>query len=176
MLQPSEGLQTVFEQAISIAEEQTHEYVTLEHITLAIFTDAKFLEFLVDFEGELELVRASVDHYIKNNMNDIKVEKKVKPQKTQTVERCFNRAFTQALFNGRQIIEVSDLLLSMLSENKTHAVYILNKAGFTRDKFGEYIDTESVNVNEETFNSNQFDKLLSQFTTNLNQEAQKNKT
>jgi ATP-dependent Clp protease ATP-binding subunit ClpA len=175
MLQPSEGLKTVFEQAISIAEEQNHEYVTLEHITLAIFTDVKFLEFLGDFEGELELVRASVDHYIKNNMSDIKVEKKTKPQKTQTVERCFNRAFTQALFNGRQIIEVSDLLLSMLSENKTHAVYILTKAGFTRDKFSDYIDTETVHVDEETFNSNQFDKLLSQFTTNLNQQAQKNK-
>jgi ATP-dependent Clp protease ATP-binding subunit ClpA len=175
MLQPSEGLQNVFERAMSIAEDLDHEYVTLEHITLSIFTDEDFLEFLKEFECELELIRVSVDHYIKNNMNDIKLSQKEKPKKTQTVERCFNRAFTQALFNGRQIIEISDLLLSILSENKTHAVYLLNKAGFTKDKFSDYIDTETISVDEETFNSNQFDKLLSQYTTNLNQQVQKNK-
>jgi len=175
MLEPSESLQTVFEQAISIAEDLNHEYVTLEHITLAIFTDEKFSEFLEEYDGSPDLVRTNVDFYIKNNLTDIVSDEETKPQKTQTVERCFNRAFTQALFNGRQKIETTDLLLSILSEKKTHAVYILNKAGFTKDKFSEYIDTETINVDEETFNSSQFDKLLSQYTTNLNHQAQKNK-
>ena len=175
MLEPSKELQNVFENAISIAESLQHEYVTLEHITLSIFNDENFLKFLADYEGSIDLVRSNMTYYVNNSMHDIKVEKKVKPQKTQTVERCLNRAFTQVLFNGRQKIEVTDLLLSILSEKKVHAVYLLNKAGFTKEKFSEYIDTETINVDEETFNSGQFDKLLSQYTTNMNHQVQKNK-
>jgi ATP-dependent Clp protease ATP-binding subunit ClpA len=175
MLEPSPDLQNVFEQAIEIAESQQHEYVTLEHLTLAIFNDPKFQTFLKEYEGHPALVQANINHYIHNNMNDIRAEKKVKPSKTQTVERCLNRAFTQVLFNGRQRIEVTDLLLSILSEKKVHAVYILNKAGFTKDKFSDYIDTETISVDEETFNSGQFDKLLAQYTTNMNHQVQKKK-
>ena len=175
MLEPSEDLQSVFEKAITIAEEQNHEYVTLEHLVLAIFTDPTFMEFIDDYEGSVDLVRTNIDHYIKNNMDDIKLPTKTKPQKTQSVERCFNRAFTQALFNGRQKIETTDILLSILAEKKVHAVYMLNKAGYTKEKFSEYIDTETINVDEETFSTGQFDKLLAQFTTNLNDQAKKNK-
>ena len=175
MLEPSPDLQNVFEQAIEIAESQQHEYVTLEHLTLAIFNDPKFQAFLKEYEGHPALVQANINHYIHNNMDDIRAEKKVKPSKTQTVERCLNRAFTQVLFNGRQRIEVTDLLLSILSEKKVHAVYILNKAGFTKDKFSDYIDTETISVDEETFNSGQFDKLLAQYTTNMNHQVQKKK-
>jgi ATP-dependent Clp protease ATP-binding subunit ClpA len=175
MLEPSEHLQGVFERAIAIAEEQRHEYVTLEHITLAIFSDEKFLQFIEGFQGSTDLVKTNVDHYVKNNLGDIVLHKPERPLKTQTVERCFNRAFTQALFNGKQKIEASDLLLSMLAEKKTYAVYILNKAGFTKDKFSEYLDQETISVDEETFSSNQFDRLLNQFTVNLNSQVEKNK-
>jgi ATP-dependent Clp protease ATP-binding subunit ClpA len=175
MLEPSEDLQNVFEKAIEIATDHQHEYITLEHLTLAMFIDEKFVEFIKDYSGSVDLVRSILDHHIKNNMDDIKSDKKVKPNKTQTVERTLNRAFTQVLFNGRQKIETNDLLLSILSEKKTHAVYVLNKAGFNKDKFGEYIDTESISIDEETISGNQIDRLLSQFTTNLNAMVTKNK-
>jgi ATP-dependent Clp protease ATP-binding subunit ClpA len=176
ILEPSEELQQVYDNAMSVAMSNQHEYLTLEHLTLAIITNEKFMEFLSSYEGDLSYVRINLEHFIRNNLNDIKNDaKKTKPQKTQSVERCLNRAFTQVLFNGRQRIETSDLFLSILSEKKSYAVYYLNKAGFTKEKFSDFVDEETVQVDEENFQGNQLDRLLNQFTTNMNQQVQKNK-
>jgi ATP-dependent Clp protease ATP-binding subunit ClpA len=176
MLEPSEDLSNVFDRALEIALSHQHEYLTLEHIVLAIFTHEGFLNFIEDFSGETDFVRTNVEHYIVNKLNDIKTTRKIKPQKTATVERSLNRAFTQVLFRGRTKIEIMDLLLSIMSEKKSYAVYYLNKGGFTKPKLSEFLDEETVQVDEESFaGHNQFDKLLAQFTTNLNQSVEKGK-
>lgn len=176
MLEPSEELQNVYDRAVNLAVNHNHEYITIEHLVLAITTEAKFVNFLADYSGDINYVRINLEHYIKNNLDKIVVEgKKIKPQKTQSVERCLNRAFTQVLFNGRQKIEIADVFLSVLSERKSYAVYYLNKAGFTKDKFSDYLDEETISVDEESYNGGQIDKLLAQYTTNMNQQAQKNK-
>jgi len=175
MLEPSEDLQNIFDKAIELASSLNHEYLTLEHLTLVIVSDEKFIEFILDFPGELDYVKTNLDHFVRNQLSEITATKKVKPQKTQSVERCLNRAFTQVLFNGRHKIEVIDVFLSLLSEKKSHAVFYLFKAGFTKEKVSDYIDSETISVDEETLDRNQFDKLLSQYTVNLTQQAQKNK-
>jgi ATP-dependent Clp protease ATP-binding subunit ClpA len=176
MLEPSEELQTVFDKAVEIAGEHQHEYLTLEHVVLSIFTYEPFLNFIEDFSGEVEFVRTNVDHYIKTKLNGIKADKKVRAQKTQSLERSLHRAFTQVLFHGRTKIEIMDLLISMMSEKKSYAVYYLNKAGFTKEKLTEYTESETVQVNEESYSgSKQLDKLLGQYTTNLNEAVEKEK-
>ena len=176
MLEPSEDLQAVFDKAVEIASEHQHEYLTLEHVVLSIFTYDSFLNFIEDFSGEVEFVRTNVDHYIKNKLNGIKADKKVKAQKTQSLERSLHRAFTQVLFHGRTKIEIMDLMISMMSEKKSYAVYYLNKAGFTKEKLTEYTEEETVQVDEESFSGGkQLDRLLAQFTTNLNQAVEKEK-
>ena len=176
MLEPSEDLQAVFDKAVEIAGEHQHEYLTLEHVVLSIFTYETFLNFIEDFSGEVEFVRTNVDYYIKNKLNGIKADRKVRAQKTQSLERSLHRAFTQVLFHGRTKIEIMDLLISMMSEKKSYAVYYLNKAGFTKEKLTEYTEEESVQVDEESFaGTKQLDKLLAQFTTNLNQAVENEK-
>jgi ATP-dependent Clp protease ATP-binding subunit ClpA len=176
ILEPSEELQRIYDKAMEIAVSHHHEYLTLEHIVLATISDEKFLEFLSSYPGDTNYVKTNLEHFIKTNLTDIVNEsRKVKPQKTQTVERCLNRAFTQVLFNARQKIEINDLFLSILSEKKSYSVYYLNKAGFTKEKFSAYVDEESIHIDEENINSGQIDKLLAQYTTNVNQQVTKNK-
>jgi ATP-dependent Clp protease ATP-binding subunit ClpA len=176
ILEPSEDLQTIFDKAIDIAINHQHEYLTIEHLVLAIFTDEKFIESISKFNGDIEYVKVNLEHFIKNNLNSIVGEHKTNhPQKTQSVERCLNRAFTQVLFNGRQKIEVMDLLISIMSERKSHAVFYLNKSGFTKEKLLEFVSEETISVDEETFNNSQIDKLLNNYTTNLNKLVEKNK-
>lgn len=176
ILEPSEELQKIYDKAVEIAVSHQHEYLTLEHLVLAIVNDEKFIEFLSSYPGDINYVRINLEHFIKTNLKDIvNTTRKVKPQKTATVERCLNRAFTQVLFNARQKIEINDLFLSILSEKKSYSVYYLNKAGFNKEKFSSYVDEESIHIDEENFNSGQIDKLLSQYTTNVNQQVTKNK-
>ena len=176
MVEPSATLQLVFEKSIKDAKKLQHEYVTLEHLVFAMLCEENFYTVVKGFGADVDYIKTNLENYLKNNLNDIKIANdKYKPKKTQTVERVLNRAFTQVLFQGRPEIELADVLVSVLSEKKTMAVYYLEQANITKDRFAEYVSTE-VEANEEAVeNSGQSAKALRAFTTNLNDEAKKNK-
>ena len=75
ILEPSEELQQIYDKAVQFAVEHQHEYLTLEHLVLAIITDEKFNEFLKDYPGDLNYAKINLEHFIKNNKRDEKEKK-----------------------------------------------------------------------------------------------------
>lgn len=176
MVEPSEELQLVFDKAIKDAQKLQHEYVTLEHLLFSMLCSDNFYSLLQGYGADINYIKTNLEHYLKTGLDEIKVEqKKLKPKKTQTVERCLNRAFTQVLFAGRGNIELSDILISMLSEKKSHAFYYLEKGGIGKDKFAEYVNSEMESAVIEDEVSGAAQRALQQFTTDLNTEVKKNK-
>ena len=176
MVEPSRDLQLVFDKSIKDAKKLGHEFVTLEHLLFAMMCSESFYNICKGFGADVEYLKTHIEHHLKNDMNEIKIEdSKYKPKKTQTVERVLNRAFTQVLFAGRPNIELSDVALSILSEKKTHANYFMEKAGITKDKFAEYLQAEFETVFEDEENTSAAQRALRAFTTNLNEEVKQNK-
>lgn len=176
MVEPSETLQLVFEKAIKDAKKLKHEYVTLEHLLFSMMCEENFYSVVKGFNIDPEYLKSNLEHYLTNKLNDIKTdETKYKPKKTQTVERVLNRAFTQVLFNGRPYIELTDVLLSILSEKKSMANYYLEESGISKDNFAEYLNSEVEEVVEQEENSGAGQKALKQYTTNLNEEVKKDR-
>ena len=176
MVEPSQELQLVFDKSIKDARQLQHEYVTLEHLLFAMLCSEEFSITLQGFGADLDYIKSNLEHYLKTNLDDIKIDSnKHKPKKTQTVERVLNRAFTQVLFAGRSEIQLSDVLLSMMAEKKTHAAYYIEKGGIEKEKFAEYINGEYEEEIHEQEVSGASQKALRQFTTNLNDEAKRNK-
>ena len=96
MIEPSQNLQTIFEHSIEVAKQNGHEYITIEHIVFAIMNDQDAFSFIESFGADANFIKTNLEHYIKNNLNDIKTtDKNVKPKKTNSVERVLNRCFTQ---------------------------------------------------------------------------------
>jgi len=174
MVEPSEDLQLVFDKAVKDAKALKHEYVTLEHLLFAMLCSENFYNLVKGASADVDYIKTNLEHYLKNNLDEIKTElEKYKPKKTQSVERCLNRAFTQVLFAGRSEIQLSDVLLSMIAEKKSHAAYYLEKAGIEKEKFSDYINNElEVETHDEEV-SGAVQKALRQFTTNLNEEVKK---
>ena len=176
MVEPSAALQLVFEKSIKDAKKLQHEYVTLEHLVFAMLCEENFYNVVSGFGADVDYIKSNLEHYLKTSLDDIKIEEpKYKPKKTQTVERVLNRAFTQVLFQGRPEIELADVLVSVLSEKKSMAVYYLEQAGISKEKFSEYVSSETEEAEETVENNGQTAKALRAFTTNLNDEAKKNK-
>jgi len=178
MVEPSDQLQQVFEKAVEDCKKLSHEYVTLEHLVYAMLCEEKFFELLTNFGADTTYIKTNLEHYLKNNLDEIKLEnplKGFKPKKTQTVERVLNRAFTQVLFSGRQSIELVDVFLSILSEKRSYAVYYINKGGIERDKFADFVNNELNEEEEDTVVDAQSEKALRAFTTNLNDQVKKAK-
>ena len=178
MVEPSDQLQVVFEKAVADCKKLGHEYVTLEHLIFAMLCEEKFYELLVNFGGDGDYIKKNLEHYLKNQLDEIKIDpipKGFKPKKTQTVERVLNRAFTQVLFSGRQSIELVDVFMSALSEKRSYAVFYINKGGVDREKFADFINSEIDEDEEEQVTDAQSEKALKAFTTNLNDQVKKNK-
>jgi ATP-dependent Clp protease ATP-binding subunit ClpA len=178
MVEPSEQLQVVFEKAVADCKKLGHEYVTLEHLVFAMLCEEKFYELIVNFGADGDYIKKNLEHYLKNQLDEIKIDpipKGFKPKKTQTVERVLNRAFTQVLFSGRQSIELVDVFMSTLSEKRSYAVFYINKGGVDREKFADFINSEIDIDEEENVTDAQSEKALRAYTTNLNDQVKKNK-
>jgi ATP-dependent Clp protease ATP-binding subunit ClpA len=164
-----------------MAKTLSHEYITIEHIIYGIMDDEDSYKLLESFGADAKFVKTNIEHYLKNNLNDIKTTNaNAKPKKTNSVERVLNRCFTQVLFSGRQRMEIADIIISVLSEKNSFGYYFLTKAGVTKEKFVKYFQenvqvTEDAEVETRIVNSNQIDRILNQFCTNLSLKAKQRK-
>ena len=174
MVEPNEELQLVFDKAIKDAKKLNHEYVTLEHLLFSMLCSSNFYNLLKGYGCNIDDMKTQLESYLKTGLDEISMVKgtRYKPKKTQTVERVLNRAFTQVLFAGRPHITLSDVLLSILSEKKSHAAFYLDQSGVDKDRFAEYVSSELGQDDAENASSSQ--RALNAFTTNLNDEVSRN--
>ena len=181
MIEPSQNLQQIFDNAVSVAKQLQHEYITVEHLVYSIMCDQESFQVLENYGADANFIKTNLDHYLKNNLNEIVIdETDHKPKKTTSVERVLNRCFTQVLFSGRQRMEVADIIISVLSEKNSFSFYFLTKGGLTKDKFVKYFQ-ENLNVDEEepapmqVVTNNQIERIINQFCTNLSLQAKQRK-
>ena len=176
MVEPSKELQAVFDKALKDAQKLQHEYVTIEHILFAMCCETGFYSMIEGFGGDIEYLKSNLEHHLKNNCDEFKIEeKKFKPKKTNTVERVLNRAFTQTLFAGRNTMQLADVLISIMSEKKSISSYYLQKAGIEKDSFSDFINNEIDDEIVEEELSGEAKRALRSFTTNLNDEVKRKK-
>jgi ATP-dependent Clp protease ATP-binding subunit ClpA len=178
MLEPNKDLENIFENAIQVALLNNHEYITLEHFLLSMLNNEPFNQILVSYGANVDMLRTSVEEYIQKELADLVNPDVDKPKKTNTVDRMLNRAFTQVLFSGRQIIEPLDCFISMFSEKKSHAVYLVRKANIDRDQFLSFIRKEENKDDDSVLTSQantQLEKVITQFCANLTSRAKNKK-
>ena len=177
MVEPSKELQLVFDKSIKDAQKLQHEYITLEHLLYAMCCEENLVNLVKMYGADIEYIKHNLEHHLKTQCDNITIEEtKFKPKKTATVERVLNRAFTQVLFAGRQHIDLTDVLLSMLSEKKSISAYYLEKGGLDKQKFADFINNEiDSDEDHEEEMSGEARKALRAFTTNLNDQVKKGK-
>ena len=179
MIEPSQRLQTIFENSIKLAKKLGHEYITIEHLVCSIMNDSDSYNQIQEFGADANFVKSNLEHYLKNNLNDIKTDDPdSKPKKTHSIERVLNRCFSQVLFSGRQRMEIFDIVVSVMSEKNSFAFYFLTKGGITKEKFVNHFQ-EVLSSNEEqeqpVASPNQIERVINQFCTNLSLLAKQRK-
>ena len=179
MLQPNKDLENIFERAVSTAAKYQHEYITLEHFLYSLVQDTKFCELLDTYGANTSELKTNLEDFIKNNLSDIVAPDYTdKPKKTNSIDRMLNRAFTQVLFSGRQIISPIDCFISMFGEKKSHANYFMRKANIDKDNFINFVKKEVAQDDEEDESKGinpQLEKFISQFCLNLSARAKSKK-
>jgi ATP-dependent Clp protease ATP-binding subunit ClpA len=170
MLQTNPEIDLIVSDATEIAKQLQHEYVTLEHVFLAMTRYEPFKDFLISFGADVLGLDADLEDYIKGQSFFVSAD--VDPKKTHALERVFNRAFTQVLFSARTHVQVMDLFLSIHAETNSYAHYFMVKYQLDRAKLVEmYNKGYKSDTNKIVATQTQADKILEFYCTNLNKQA-----
>ena len=174
MLEPDKDLEKIFEHAVQVASVNNHEYVTLEHFLFSMLNYEPFTKLLEAFGTDVKPFRDEVETFISNELKEITGDNGSKPKKTVSVDRMLNRAFTQVLFSGRQIISPVDCFISMFGEKKSHANYFMRKANIDKDNFINFVIKDDGDSEVEGKNP-QLERIILQFCANLTARAKAKK-
>lgn len=176
MVEPNKDLEEIFENAVKLAADNQHEYITLEHFLYAFVDNGKFEKLLSEFGTDVDTLKIDVHNFIINDLTDIKNESVTKPKKTIAIDRVLNRTFTYVIFSGKHIIEPVDCFISMFSEKKSHAYYFMKKANIEKDAFLQFVKREDNDVSDKTaLTNNQLEKIILQYCTDLTAKAKSKK-
>ena len=163
--------------ATNLAKDYKHEYVTLEHLLASLIEFDSFRTLLLDYGVDIEDLLRDLYDYIGSQDHLVNLEKEdVAPQRTHSLERVFNRAFTQVLFSAREEMLPIDLFLSISQEPNSHAAYFMLKYGINRKQLVEFYAEQNADqlkkpAKKETNKKDYADKILEEFCTNLNLEV-----
>jgi ATP-dependent Clp protease ATP-binding subunit ClpA len=163
-------IEHIVEQAVKIAEAKQHEYVTTEHVLLALIRFHPFHKCLDKMGVQTDMLDKEIDSYL-DSLTDVASKTKDAPKKTNGIERIFNRANVQVMFTGRRHLTTLDLYLSIMTENNSHAQYFLLKYGIKKSEFVEFWQ-KHYNHSDVKLTANQANEILQEYCSNLTELAQ----
>ena len=183
----SRHLEVSLRLAMTLARQKSHEYLTVEHLLLALLENNNAATTLKACGADIASLRSDLEAYIEKHTPTLDADLEQTPQATQSFDRILQRAIfhVQSIGSGR-LVQGSDILVSMFSEHDTYAVYLLKKQGVSRLELTQYLSHG--NEGDETRNSGSDSENgdakgarlkkdpLSEFAQNLNKRAAEGKT
>ncbi|MFW5920423.1 MAG: AAA family ATPase, partial [Polyangiales bacterium] len=132
-------LQDTLRKAFEEAANQRHEYVTLEHLLLALLDDPKASKAIDACGGNRKRLRRELGEFIEESLAELPEDAEVEPQQTIGVERVLQRAAIHAISSEMKLIDGAGVLVQLFKEEDSHAVYLLQKEGITQLDLKQYV-------------------------------------
>ncbi|MET0281490.1 MAG: ATP-dependent Clp protease ATP-binding subunit ClpA [Steroidobacteraceae bacterium] len=136
----SAELENCLNAAFAQAREARHEFLTVEHLLLAILDTPRVKEILKAGGADMRRLGEELRLHIDNTTPRIKPgedEREVQP--TLGFQRVLQRAVFQVQSGGRREVSVADVLVAIFSEKQSHAVFLLARHEITRLDVTQYI-------------------------------------
>jgi len=129
----SDELQKALDAAFLAARGEGHELLTVEHLLLALLSDANVSEVLTAGGADLEALETALRDYIRNNIHASReAGEQIEVQPTLSFQRVLQRAIYHVQAAGKKQVTTLNVLVALFAEKDTHAVYLLNDQGVTR--------------------------------------------
>ena len=137
----SQELEVSLHMAFVEARQQRHEYITVEHLLLALLDNPSATNVLRACAANVEDLRKSLTNFIKDNTPTISGQDEVDTQPTLGFQRVIQRAImhVQSSGQGKKEVTGANVLVAIFGEKDSHAVYFLHQQGITRLDVVNYI-------------------------------------
>jgi ATP-dependent Clp protease ATP-binding subunit ClpA len=116
------------------ARQQRHEFITVEHLLLALLDNPSAAEVLRACTASIDDLRKSLTAFIKENTPTVSGTEEVDTQPTLGFQRVIQRAImhVQSTGSGKKEVTGANVLVAIFGEKDSHAVYYLHQQGVTR--------------------------------------------
>jgi ATP-dependent Clp protease ATP-binding subunit ClpA len=188
----AQELEVSLHMAFVEARQQRHEFITVEHLLMALLDNPSAAEVLRACSANVDDLRKSLSQFIKENTPTVGGTDEVDTQPTLGFQRVIQRAImhVQSTGSGKKEVTGANVLVAIFGEKDSHAVYYLHQQGVTRLDVVNFIahgikksDPPEAAKPAESNSSSESDKEepegkgspLDQFTQNLNQMAREGK-
>jgi ATP-dependent Clp protease ATP-binding subunit ClpA len=128
----SESLQRALQKGFTLAKEARHEFLTLEHLLLALGEDSLLRGALEACGGNLPALLSDLEAFLKNQLEVLPEPLALDPAPTLGFSRVLERAILHAMSSEAKLVDAGAVLASLLQEKESHAAYFLQKQGVTR--------------------------------------------
>ncbi|QQR68835.1 MAG: ATP-dependent Clp protease ATP-binding subunit ClpA [Alphaproteobacteria bacterium] len=126
-------LEESLHRALAHAQSRRHEFVTLEHMLLALIEDADAVAVIRGCNVEVGRLRQDIETYLENGLGSLLGLSSSEAQPTAAFQRVLQRAALHVQSTGRrQEVSGAHVLVAMFSEHESYAVYFLHSQGMTR--------------------------------------------
>ncbi len=130
----AQELEVSLHMAFVEARQQRHEFITVEHLLLALLDNPSAAEVLRACSANIDDLRKSLTNFIKDNTPQVAGSDDVDTQPTLGFQRVIQRAImhVQSTGNGKKEVIGANVLVAIFGEKDSHAVYYLHQQGVTR--------------------------------------------
>ncbi|ADV86013.1 TPA: ATP-dependent Clp protease ATP-binding subunit ClpA [Vibrio vulnificus] len=173
--------------AFARARDKRHEFMTVEHLLLALLENNAAKEALLACKADLNALRYELDVFIDQTTPLIPDNDETREtQPTLSFQRVLQRAVFHVQSSGRSEVTGANVLVAIFSEQESHAAYLLKKNDISRLDIVNYIShgitkasgaSDDSSSSSDSFGSdasseeNSSEERLESFATNLNQVA-----
>jgi len=188
----AQELEVSLHMAFVEARQQRHEFITVEHLLMALLDNPSAAEVLRACSANVDDLRKSLAGFIKENTPTVGGSDEVDTQPTLGFQRVIQRAImhVQSTGSGKKEVTGANVLVAIFGEKDSHAVYYLHQQGVTRLDVVNFIahgikksDPPEPSKPSEGNSGNETEKEegegkgspIDQFTQNLNQLAREGK-
>ena len=179
----SNELEYCLNDAFHQAREARHEYLTVEHLLLAILDTPKVREILRACGADLAKLKQELKEHLDQSTPRLDETEEREVQPTLGFQRVLQRAVFHVQSSGKKEVGVANVLVAIFSEKQSHAVYLLNRQHVARLDVVNYISHGLSKIAEEKTDKEEGaaeaerdpeggGSALEKYTTNLNRLAQ----
>ena len=174
----NQELENNLNSAFKLAQNQKHEYVTVEHLLLALLENSDAQNLLNSNNININQLKVDLEEFIGSTTPKIAKETDIEIQPTLGFQRVIQRAVFHVQSSGKNEVKGSNVLVAIFSEKESQSVFLLEQLGLTRLDAVSYLSHGRSDSGESEFSENndesnepESNSALEQFASNLNQEA-----
>jgi len=182
----AQELEVSLHMAFVDARQKRHEFITVEHLLLAMLDNPSAAEVLRACAVDLDELRTALANFINEHTPRLPQNSESDTTPTQGFQRVIQRAILHVQSSGKKEVTGANVLVAIFGEKDSHAVYFLNQRGVTRLDVVNYISHGISKVpkdkndkaeagNSETEKEEAPQGALENFTVNLNAQAKAGK-